>query len=153
MKKLLLISAVLVFALFVLTACFTKQALTAEEFKVQMEDMGYVVMENSTQYDSSIVRKLYIAKDSSNSFQIEFFEQNTEQDAIASFESNVRAMEAAKSGVSSSYSSNGQNYRKQTMTSNGEYWVVSGIDNTFLFVHTSTENKAAVDEALNKLGY
>ena len=51
------------------------------------------------------------------------------------------------------FSVNGANYQKETQSSNGQYWVVCQVDNTFIYVNVSDTYKADIDKALETLGY
>jgi len=154
-KKNLSIAMVVVLGvcLLLLTGCFTKTALTAESFEELMKAEGYVVSNLTDQYEEGLVKNVLVAMDTTNDYQIEFFEQNSDADARVSFNMNVETMEENKGSMSSSTSFTGQNYEKQTMFSNGEYWVVSRIDNTVVFAHVSENNKDLAKAIIEKIGY
>ncbi len=154
-RRICLIALVVLFGLALLTGCIdlTKTSIDAETFKTRMEGLGYSIVDATNQFDSSLVNKVYIALDSTRSYQIEFYEQYSNEAAQGSFITNKTKMENAKTSSSMSTSLTGQNYERVTQDSGGEYWVVSRIDNTFIFVNTNSANKDAVNNALESLGY
>ena len=154
MKTKLLLAIVLgVVLLFSLTGCLSKTAITAEDFKTKMEGMGYTVVDSTSQFDDSDLTRLYLAIDPTGSFQLEFFELTTSEYAHSSFELNVTNMKENEGTMSSSTSLTGLNYEKATQTSNGDFWLVSRVENTFIYAHSSESNKDAIVKAVNALGY
>ena len=153
MKKLLLFSLLCITLLVALTGCLSKTAITADSFKSSMESMNYVVVDYTSQFDSEDVKKVYAGINPTGSFQIEFFELGTESLARSSYLTNLETMEKSKGSMSSSTSFTGTNYEKATQTSNNEYWLVSRVENTFIFVHSSDTNKDAINKVVDSLGY
>jgi hypothetical protein len=150
--SLLLIMTLIVIAIS-LTGCLSKTSITGETFSQMAKAEGYRVVDITSQYDSDLAKSVLLAVDPSESFQIEYFETVNESDAISSYQGNLSTMEAAKGSPYAGTSMSGMNYNKSTMVTNGEFYVVSRIDNTFIFVHTSETNKSAVESMLDKLGY
>ena len=144
---------VLVGCLFCLTGCFSKQSVSPSVFTDKMENAGYTITDISDQYDIDIAEKVLLAVDPTETYQIEYFLQSSEEQAERSFRDNVAIMEENKGNISSSFSSNGQNFHKESLDSNGEYWVVCQVDRTFVYAHVSKEQKADVNKALDLLGY
>ena len=152
-KRISLMVLVITLGAILLTGCFSKIGITAEDFKTTMEGMGYTIVDATSQFSSSAVNKVYLAVDEGQDYQIEFFELGNVNDAVSSYNTNVSKMENAKGNISSSSSISGTNFDKKTQTSNGTYWVVSRIDNTFVYVEVDEEYKTAVKSVLEQIGY
>jgi len=144
---------VLGISLLILTGCFTKEPKTPEQFREIMEDNGFVVSDLTDQYEEGLVKSVLVAMDVKNDFQIEYFEQDSDADAIVSFNMNVSTMEDNKGQIYKTSDFRGQNYENLSMTTNGEYWVVSRIENTVIFAHVSEEHKEVVESMLERLNY
>ena len=152
-KKIGLLCLMLLLVMITLTGCFTKESITADDFKTRMEELGYVVNDVSSQNNMSYIKSIYLAVDSDEKYQIEFYELKSEDWAEYLFDQNVEDVENAKGSGSTYVSISGQNYCRYTQGGNGEYWVLSYIDNTFVFVHVSDEFKEDVKGALEAIGY
>ena len=154
MKSKIVLGVLLLTLALCLTGCFSKTAVSSSEFTTKMSELGYTVVDISDQYTSTdYVNHVMVAQNTFSNYQIEYFELSTSDYATQAYLTNISTMENSKGSMSSSTSFTGSNYQKQTQTSNGEYWVVSRVDNTFVFAHTSDTNKDAVNNALDALGY
>lgn len=94
-----------------------------------------------------------MASNEDDGYQIEFFVSPDESKAIKKFNTVKNNFAAEKESSSSESSVSVSNYSKYTLTTNGWYYVVSRIGNTFLYVVTASENKDAVNSVLEALGY
>ena len=115
---------VVIGCMFCLTGCLSKEALTGAEFTEKMEAAGYTVTDITANYDSTYVKAVLIAKDPTDNYQIEFFEQNSVDQAQVSYETNIETMHENQGSTATHFSVNGANYQKETQSSNGQYWVV-----------------------------
>lgn len=154
MKKFSITGLVILFLLS-LAACGTpKTALSADEFRTKAEEAGYEVQDALDQFaDAEAVEAVLIAIDKTNDFQIEFYVLQNENQAIQSFNNNKNGFESNKGNESSESSVSLSNYSKYALSTNGQYYVVSRIDRTFIYVVTSDVNKETVNSMLRSLGY
>lgn len=152
-----IIKGVLLFAFIILlTGCFSKKALSSEDFKTKMEEKGFTVQDATHQLSSySYINKVYLAISSNSTYQIEFYDLATEDDAINFFNNNKSLFEKSKSNDSGDASSNVnlKNYTKYVLISGGRYKVVSRINNTVIYLNVEETNKDEVKQILKDLGY
>ena len=119
-----------------------------------MQNLNYFVQDATSQFEEyDYVKEVYISAQKELEYQIEFYELNTEQDAISSYNINKSKFEAKKSSTSTYTEVALGNNSKYTLTSNGQYMVVSRIENTFIYVHVDEEYKDEVKKILKELGY
>jgi len=153
MRKICIISFMILLLLSLASCGKPKTALLADEFQSQVKEAGYAVVDISDQYPDDAVEAVLIALNEEDNYQIEFYVVPTESQAITAFDENKDTFESEK-GNSSSYSSVSlSNYSKYTLTTNGQYYVISRIGNTFIYVLTTDTNKDAVNNTLKVLGY
>jgi len=154
MRSKIILGVLLLVLAFCLTGCFSKTVISSSEFTTKMSGLGYTVIDITDQYSSiDYVNHVIVAQNVSNNFQIEYFELSNSEYASQAYLTNINTMESSKGSSATGTSFSGTNYQKQTQSSNGEYWVVSRVDNTFIFAHTSDVNKDAVNNVLDTLGY
>ena len=147
MKKMLALCA-LALTLF-MAGCSDKTPATLDDFKGAMEAAGYQIMDASDQFDKSVAKSVTIAvKDNG---QVEFFMLSSEDNAMASFETNKSKLEAKNGGVSSSVSAG--NHAYYNLTKDGLFYSVSRVGDTMIYVETPEAQKDAVSELMDSLGY
>lgn len=132
---------------------FEKESIKAREFASLMEDENYEIVDITSQYEAYGVDEAYIAVDSDQDYQIEFYELSSESKAKSMFESNKDYFEdgAGSSKVTSSYSVG--NYNLYSLTSNGDYMYLCRVDNTLLYIDVEDEYKDEVKDIVEELGY
>lgn len=152
-----IIKGVLLFTFIILlTGCFSKKALSSDDFKTKMEEKGFTVQDATYQLSSySYINKVYLAISSNSTYQIEFYDLATEDDAINFFNNNKSLFEKSKSNDSgdSETNLNLKNYTKYVLISGGRYKVVSRINNTVIYLNVEETNKDEVKQILKDLGY
>ena len=139
--------------LFVQFGVGPKTPLTAEEFTYRMEEAGFVVEDIMYRYvgDDTIESALTVRTEL---FHLEFAVFNTEARARGSYGGNRQQLEAASRGmIAPSTSVSILNFNRFAITFEGQYVVISRIENTIVIVSTSSVNRAAVDDILRMLGY
>ena len=119
-----------------------------------MQGLGFSIVDASAQYSQfDHINKVLLAVDPTTSFQIEFYDINSDSNALGVYNTNFSTMENSR-GSSSSYSTVSMgNYNRATQESNGEYWVLSRVSSTFVYVHSDVANKASINSALDTIGY
>ena len=150
MKKIGVLHLVFVLA-FIVSACsLNKAAITAQDFSTKATSLGFTVQDATDQMEGQTVISL-IAIDSTESFQIEYHEVETQAQASSAFLQNQANLEGIHSGSTTSLS--GVNWAKYTKTAGGAYGFVSYIDNTFVYVRAPKEYKQTIQDFIKELGY
>lgn len=153
LKKVLLVMLLFVCAC-VTTGCGNKKAITSDDYKSKMESKGYTVQDATSQFSNyEYVKKATIALEKNGSYQIEFYELSDKDNAVSFFNNNKTNFENSKSSGASETSISMGNYDKYAVSTNGQYKVVSRIDNTVVYLDVSKQYKADVQKVLKDLGY
>lgn len=148
MKKILILFLILIV---LLSGCkSSKTPISAQDFKTTMEEHQFVTGDATQQYNGQ-VEEVIIANN--GHYQLEFFVMPSEDSARISFNTNKSNFETKKVGQSSQKSASLGNYDYYYMSSNDIYYIVSRIDNTFLYGTVSKEYKGEVQSLLKELGY
>lgn len=153
MKKVVAILLLVVMTLS-LTAC-SKEVITADTFKEKAEDAGAKVydeiIEDDNRYKNEIV-KAYNAEH--DDWSAVFYELSDEDDAEDMYYDYAHYLEDRVVGMSKSTGKvSGLNFERYTITADGEFNYVCYVDNTVLMISGDDENKDAVKDFADKLGY
>jgi hypothetical protein len=136
------------------TGCGNKTAITSSDFKTRMEAKGYIVQDATNQFsDYDYITQVYIALSSDYAYQIEFYELSNSDNASSFFNTNKSIFENSKSSSASETSVSTANNAKYTLTTNGQFKVVSRIDNTVIYLNVSESYKSTIKDVLKDLGY
>ena len=147
MKKYL---AVLGLALVCVWGC-SKSPVTIDDFKKTMEKSGYTIMDASGQFDRSIAESVTVAR--KDGHQIEFFLLTSEENAITSFESNVDSLDKKQGNSRVTTSTSASNHGTHTLSVNNRFYKVSRIGRTMIYLNVPQEQKDAVSDILDSMGY
>ena len=138
----------------VLTSCNKTPSDTAA-FKQVAKEFDFEIYDITEQYiNAPQIREATVVAPSGREFQIEFY--------VITDRGNAKNLYLAQSEVVDGYmnadytgtSSNGKNYARRTVVTNGKYLMVSYIENTMVYVPpTDEENKEIIDKFLNKFKY
>jgi len=133
----------------------SRTPVDAVQFNAKAEEAGYLVQDASDQFDDGDVNDYLIAIKGTESidYQIEFAVVPTEAQAISAYQENKGEFEANKGSSSSCSSVSTGNYSYYYLTTNGRYYVISRIENTFIYVDASAEYKAEISSFLKSIGY
>lgn len=139
---------------FLLTGCGTKTPITSDDFKSKMEDKEFVVQDATSQMSQyEYIKKVSIALKSDSSYQIEFYELDSEDNAKKFYKSNKKIFEDSIKGTVLEKNVNLKNNDKYTLTTDGKYKVLSRIDKTVIYLNVDDSNKKEINEILKYLGY
>ena len=164
MKKVVIIIAIVVVliiasivALFgILFSIFNKEksSITSDQFVSTMSEKNYAIVNSKNQFiEYDYINQAYIALEPNNNFQIEFYELKDNSYAVQFYNSNVSKFEESKGVASSQSNVNLKNSSKFALSTNGDYMVVSRINNTVIYARVSDKYKNEVDSLLKELGY
>lgn len=151
MKKRYLI-AILLLSLFTLTGCFTKQALTTDEVKSKVSEIGFNVSDAKSEYADydHIIESLELGN---SNFYIQFFVVNDEEKAKILFNNNKEIIDGNRNGTYKNSSTSGKNYETYELESDGKYMYVSRIDNTIIYANEKVEYKEEIRKIIDTLKY
>lgn len=157
MKRIKIVGLLLV-SLLIFTGCnlsskLNKEPLKSEEYKNKMEEKGYSTLDATGQFTQKFIKKVYLAVSNKSTYQIEFYEIDTIDNAKEFYSNNKKIFEESKvSGSSDSYVELG-NHEKYTLKSGDTYKVISRIDNTIVYANVNKEYKNEVKKAIKEIGY
>lgn len=151
MKKRILGVLLVVGMLLVLSGCSKKEAITADGFQSVMEDSGYTITDVTGQFKGQPVDSVQLA--TKDDYQIEFFVVPTVDQAQNAYNQNKSTFENEEKSSSTKKSAEMKNFSYYTMTSGGVYYVVSRVDNTFIYLHAPEKYKDQISEIISELGY
>lgn len=140
-----------------LTGCSSRTALTADSFSEAITAAGYTVTDVTEEYSdySEIVsaRRASPSDGTGTGFDVLFFVYTDSESAGMLFD-GAKALLEENAGSSRSYTSVDLfNYQKYTISSGGSYNLLSRIDNTLIYISTSSDRSASVKELIEQLGY
>lgn len=153
MKKIKIL-LILVLTCFLCACSNNKNSIDEDEFKSIMRDNNYYVVNVKEQFiDYDYIKEAYIAKDSNNNFQIEFYILEDEANALAFYNYNKDIFEAQKTNISLYTNVDIGNNNKYTLTTDDSYKVLSRIDDTAIYIDVDKKYKSEINDILKKLGY
>ncbi|MCL1918078.1 MAG: serine/threonine protein kinase [Peptococcaceae bacterium] len=135
---------------------YNKHAVTAEQFKETLQEMGYsVTTDTNWNLLSSLtedVSKAY--RIVSGDLDIHFLEFKTAANSVSYF-NLTKSFTQDKNSSSLETNESDENYQKYTLTQTPakQYYVYVQLDNTGLFVECNESNSAKADAIVEKLGY
>ena len=131
-----------------------KESITTSKFIDIAEKKGLLVQDGTYQfYDYDYIKKATIAYEKDAKYQIEFYEFDDEEGANYFFNLNKALFEESKGNSSGETIAALKNYAKYTLSTNGEYMVISKIDNTAVYLKVNDEYKDTVKGILKEMGY
>jgi len=146
----------IVITLVVLIGCQSSRTpITANEFTVKAETVGYTIQDAANQFPEGSVENYLIAFKGTDTidYKIEFAVLPTVEQTINAYAENRNTFESKK-GTASVYSSVSMgNYSYYTLTTDNKYYVISRIENTFIYVDVSAEYKDEIVKFLQDIGY
>ena len=151
MKKILILVGFVV----LLTACSPKRdAIDEDQFIRIMNDEGFSIKNVESQFEQyGYFEEAYLAIDSNNNYQIEFYELEEENYDLNFYNNNKSKFENEKSSTYVDSNMDLKNINKYTLTTNNKYKVVSRIDDTVIYLDVDKKYKKEVNDILKKLGY
>jgi len=154
-KRLALLLALLLLLPAVLGCNVDRTPIDAATFQTKAEEAGLLVLDAADQVDEGVVDAwlIAVAGDDSIDYQIEFIIVPTEAQAINAYQENYATFEGKKGGTSSYASTTMGNFAYYKLTTNGRYYVISRIGNTFIYVDAPETYRTAINDFLKGIGY
>ncbi len=152
MKKKLLFVLILLSTLFI-TGCTTKETLEPNQFKIQIEKKGFIVVDQTSAviHLNADLNYSYIATTPDERYAIEYYSFNGESGAQAFYAQKHADITATGGQVSTEL--NQGNYQKYTLNHNGKYTIISRISNTVVFVHADKNYMEEINIIVKDVGY
>lgn len=126
-------------------------ALTAEAFTQMMEEQNFTVTDATDQIAAEDVEVAKFA--AGPDYTIEFYLFSDKQQANRVFASTRAAFEEARGSYSSNRSVSFPNYSYYDQITNGNYYVISGIDRTLICCVADGDYAEEIKEMIEILGY
>lgn len=131
-----------------------KTPIDAGDFQTKMTSEGYMVSDVTDQYSEySYIKNLYVARDSSDGYQLEFYVFSDESEAITYYNNMIKIFESNQGAISVNTHVNGKNYSRYALSSSGKYMIASRIADTVIYAQVDEIYKDDVKNSLSKLGY
>lgn len=131
-----------------------KDSITAEQFKQIMEQENYRVVDARDQVAQfDIVDQVYLAVDSKYNYRIEFYQLENGVVAAVFYNKCVSTLKETKGSSVIDSNISGRNYSKYTLETNGQYSVVSRINDTVAYINADSQYKDAIKNILDEIGY
>lgn len=150
-RKNIIIVVVLLITVLLMGCTITKEAITKEEFVERMENEGYAIADATNQFDEGVVKSVTLAIN--DKFQIEFFDMPNADSAIVSFNTNKENIQNVKGGKYVEKSKSGSNFDSYKLKTDESYYVVSRIEDTFIYAVVPEDEKDNLDKVLTLLEY
>ncbi|HOP65807.1 MAG TPA: hypothetical protein PLX66_02170 [Bacilli bacterium] len=151
-SKLGLLALVIVFSLFI-TGCGKKTALTADEFKNQMETLGFDVIDATEYITDETVATAYIAQ-KADAYQVEFYVFTTDDAAKAGYDqyvANLKVIAGSETNANTEVTNN--TYYKYTDKAGDYYSATIKVDKTLLYVRALSTYQSEIDQIIDELNY
>lgn len=146
-KTLKIIVAVMV--IFILTACGTKKALSDDELKTKLTQIGFDVNEITSSIEDSNISVVRTANN--KKYQIEYYVFKSEDTAKVAYENNVKMFSSNKKYAGKE--TGDDNYNKYVQETDDYYNVVTRVKDTLVYVSVNVDHKRDIKKVLNELGY
>ncbi len=148
-KKIVRIVSLLV--VLIICGCSSKYALSPSEFKIQMENNKYKVVDVMDSYQYEGLRKAY--KAFNKNYDITYFKLETKEQAINFYESSQVNLNLNKISNKKETNISTKYYGKYTLTTSDSYLMLSRIDNTVIYTTLDKKYKDSVKKIIKRIGY
>ena len=155
MKKILL-GIILTISLLFLTACsLSKNALSTKDYiKIMKKKENFTIADITSQCDeNTYVKEATLALNNSKEYQIEFYVLDNKDSAKDMFNRNKKIFEESEYVSRFSETVNMINYSYYKITNEKEFKYICRVENTFLYINTSKDNKEEINKIIKELGY
>ena len=151
MKKKLILLLLLI--LVIITGCSKKTPLNSIDFVDLIEQNEFKTTNVKDQFsDYSQIQNAFIAQNKEMTYQIEYYELDTIDNAKSFYNGNkdrFKKMEKVKVYKNIDL----DNYEKYVQNTDSVFSLIARIDNTIVYANTKIEYKDEVQDIVEKLGY
>ena len=156
-KRYIFLGIICLLAMFILTGCGKKTAISTGEFINITTSKDLQVANIINQFPSfPNIKEATLALSENNNtvdWQMEFYIINSSENAKSMFENNKKILEDANTKYNSRKEINMNNYSTYTMITDNYYLYLSQVDNTFLYVNVPKSFKDDVQSIIKELKY
>jgi len=133
----------------------SRTPIDSDTFKTEAEAAGYTVQNAVDQQSEEAVIDYLIAikGEESIDYQIEFAIVPTVEQAKSTYQENRSTFEAQKESAFAETSVAIGNYSSYKLSTGKRYYVISRIENTFIYIDASSEYKDEIATFLKNIGY
>ena len=136
-----------------LSGCLYKEKTEAKTFQTVVEGKGYTVLDMTDRFDPEVgVSACLSVYDAAQPFEITYYDVQTQKQAKAMCDQNMKKFEAFAGGEKGLKTGAGNNV-KYELTADGRYMVNSSIGNTFIYADVPAEKAEEIKGILTELGY
>ncbi len=153
MKKILRLSVVffVMLTMFSLMGCGEKTVVSLKDFNSLMEKKGYTIKDATEQITPARVQAISLAI--KEDYQIEFYVFKDTRTAESVFAQNKLMFENNKSSGYIEQSRSFQNNSYYSLVSGGNFYLLSRVDHTMIYVVADADYKKEITETIKELGY
>ena len=152
-KRNIILSVIGFLSIFLLTGCFSKKAISTNEFRNKASNYNFEVVDVAGQYaDYGYVKEATVAK-SSNNWQVEFYVLSTNDNAKNMFELNKTTFEESINTSSKHSSASIGNYSTYSLTTENNFMYICRIDNTLIYLNIPKGYEKQAQTFIKDLGY
>lgn len=135
-----------------LSACKSREPITADIFQEKLKSQEYEVADATVQY-TEVEQILMTQVAEKGSVHIEFYEMDSKDSAAAIFNGNKQKIEGYKSGSNVATSVSLGSYQKYNLTTSETYYIVIQLDQTFIYAYSDQADKKILDGIIEDIGY
>lgn len=135
-----------------MTACKSREQISADVFKEKVESVGYTVVDATEDYADSpqILKCVEIETDS---LYLQFLEIDSNDNATAIFNIGKSQAETFKGNGAVESSVSVGNYQKYTLKTNEKYYVTARVGATAIYAHCDKAESEQLDGIIKELNY
>lgn len=129
-----------------------KSPLSLTEFTDAMEKKELEVVDAADQVDPSLIKGCKIAM-KSDEFQIELYQAKDVSAAKNAYDANVEKFKEQSQSKQKPTEVSLSNYSKYTQSDEVAYYVISRVDDTFIYISAAVKYKSEIEKILKEINY
>ena len=139
--------------IFSLTGCMEKKKITSKKFISISKENKLNIYSATDQFKKYKEIKKCIIAANLRGWRVEFYELDNSDNAEKMFDKNKKTFEKEKNKNSDDASSNIRNYNTYSLTTSTNYYYLSRVDDTLVYVKSNISHKNDIKKFIDKLGY
>ncbi len=149
----MIVTVAMLCAAALLTACGgPKTSMTADQFCSSMEQKGFELVDN-IDVGQGQADDIWVAVSPEGTYQIEYYDLLSEDQAKIAFSQNVAQFESMKGSSSVSSEINISNYSIKKIESDGRYMYVCRVADTLVYTVSEAAYKTEIEDIIQTIGY
>lgn len=147
MKKSIYLIMTLLLTIF-MTGCFSEKKVSEDDFNKILTENDYTVVDYTSTVDEFPGEKMYFATNN-NGYAITLMTFKNSDEAMSAYETIINNVKEESAKVKTA---KGNNYNKQIVESDKNYYLIYRIDNEVIMTYGSASKKDDINSALKLLG-